>query len=64
MSPDTELRLFGFGLFPGVEVELLQRYPSFIIRCERTEIALERSVALQVIVKPSSGRGAIVGRDQ
>jgi Fe2+ transport system protein FeoA len=55
MSPETELRLFGFGLFPGVELELLQRYPSFIIRCERTEIALERSVALQVQVQPVTG---------
>ena len=50
MSPETELRLFGFGLFPGVEVELLQRYPSYIIKCEQTEIALETAVAEQILV--------------
>ena len=51
MSPETELRLFGFGLFPGVEVELLQRYPSYVIKCEQTEIALETSVAEQIRVE-------------
>jgi Fe2+ transport system protein FeoA len=51
MSPDTEMRLFGFGLFPGVEIELLQRYPSFIVRCEKTEIALEAAVASQILVE-------------
>jgi len=50
MNPEVELRLFGFGLFPGIEIELLQRFPSYIIRCERTEVALETSVASQVRV--------------
>lgn len=51
MSPDVELRLFGFGLFPGTEIQLLQRFPSYIIRCEQTEIALETSVASQIHVE-------------
>jgi len=51
MSPEVELRLFGFGLFPGTEIQVLQRFPSYIIRCERTEIALETSVASQVEVE-------------
>jgi Fe2+ transport system protein FeoA len=56
MSPEVELRLFGFGLFPGIEIQLLQRFPSYIIRCEQTEIALETSVARQVEVEmPRAG---------
>jgi len=51
MSPEVELRLFGFGLFPGTEIQLLQRFPSYIIRCEQTEIALETSVASQIQVE-------------
>jgi len=51
MSPEVELRLFGFGLFPGTEIQVLQRFPSYIIRCERTEIALETSVASQIQVE-------------
>lgn len=61
VTPETELRLFGFGLFPGVEIELLQRYPSFIIRCERTEIALERSVAVQIQVEERGGVTRVTG---
>ncbi|HXK58395.1 MAG TPA: FeoA family protein [Acidobacteriota bacterium] len=54
MTPEVELRLFGFGLFPGIEIEMIQRFPSYIIRCEQTEIALETSVASQVTVsKPT-----------
>jgi len=51
MTPGVELRLFGFGLFPGTEIQVLQRFPSYIIRCERTEIALGTSVAGQVEVE-------------
>ncbi|MFB3906427.1 MAG: ferrous iron transport protein A [Acidobacteriota bacterium] len=51
MSPEVELRLFGFGLFPGTEIQLLQRFPSYIVRCEQTEIALETSVARQIQVE-------------
>ncbi len=51
MAPEVELRLFGFGLFPGIEIQLLQRFPSYIIRCEQTEIALETSVACQIQVE-------------
>jgi len=51
MTPEVELRLFGFGLFPGIEIQLLQRFPSYIIKCEQTEIALETSVASQIEVE-------------
>ncbi len=56
MSPEVELRLFGFGLFPGTEIQLLQRFPSYIIRCEQTEIALETSVARQIQVEMPGSR--------
>ncbi len=63
MTPEVEFRLFGFGLFPGIEIQLLQRFPSYIIRCEHTEIALETCVARQIQVErpgsqPNSEPGA------
>ena len=46
-----ELRLLGFGLFPGVGIEVRQKFPAFIICCEATEVALERNVASRIIVR-------------
>lgn len=41
-------RVFGFGIYAGVKISLLQRYPSYVLRCEETEIALEASVARDI----------------
>ncbi|MGD2116034.1 MAG: FeoA family protein [Acidobacteriota bacterium] len=39
-----------FGLVPGSEVELLQRYPSYVIQVGETVIALEADVAESIVV--------------
>jgi len=51
MDEKLEMRVLGFGLFPGVPVELRQRFPACIIRCEDTEIALEKDVASRITVR-------------
>jgi Fe2+ transport system protein FeoA len=40
-----------FGLMPGVEITLLQRHPSYVIRVGETELGLDRDIASQIFVK-------------
>ncbi|MBI4483160.1 MAG: ferrous iron transport protein A [Acidobacteria bacterium] len=47
-----ELLVYGFGIYPGVEVQLRQKYPSYVLKCEETEIALEADLAKQIWVEP------------
>lgn len=45
-------QLAGFGLFPGVVVLLRQKFPSYVVKTEETELALESQVAARIhIVK-------------
>ncbi len=39
------LRLSALGITPGVQLKLLQQWPSFVVQCDETEIALEGEVA-------------------
>ena len=39
-----------FGLVPGSEIVLLQRYPSFVVEVGETVIALESEVAGSIVV--------------
>lgn len=42
-----------FGIYVGSEIEIRQKRPSYVIRIEETEIALESSVARQIFVRRS-----------
>ena len=42
--------LSGFGLYPGVELKVHQRFPSFVIKADETELAIESDVAMQILV--------------
>lgn len=44
-------QLANLGLAPGVPLRLHQRWPSFVLMCEETEIALEESIARCVFVR-------------
>ncbi len=43
-------KLSSFGLFPGIPISLKQRYPSFVIQCEETQIALEEEILRDIFV--------------
>jgi Fe2+ transport system protein FeoA len=51
-------RLSAFGLYPGVRVRILQRFPGLVVKTEETEVALERRVARLVAVVPWEGEGS------
>lgn len=48
---DRIKKLYAFGVFPGVEIELIQRSPAFVIQVEETQLAIERVVALDIYVR-------------
>lgn len=42
--------LSSLGIMPGIPVRIYQRYPSFVIQCEETQIALEEEIARDIYV--------------
>jgi Fe2+ transport system protein FeoA len=50
-NPARRNNLAVFGLIPGSEVRLLQRYPSFVLRIGETVLALDGEVAGAIVVK-------------
>lgn len=42
--------LISFGVAPGSLIKVHQKYPSYIIQCEHTELALEENVAKDIYV--------------
>jgi DtxR family Mn-dependent transcriptional regulator len=44
-------RLMAMGLIPGSTVKLIQRYPSFVIQVEETQIALDKELADEIHVR-------------
>lgn len=43
-------KLSSFGISPGATIKLLQKYPSFVVQCEETQIALEQDIARNIYV--------------
>lgn len=46
--------LAGMGVLPGASVEVLQRYPAWIVRIDHAELALDDALAGQVRVRRSA----------
>lgn len=49
-SYDRFQRLRALGLAPGVVVSVCQRMPSYVVKCEETEIAIEEDIARDIFV--------------
>jgi Fe2+ transport system protein FeoA len=49
-------RLLALGVTPGARIVVLQTLPGIVFRCDQTELAVERSVAHSVIVRPQENR--------
>lgn len=43
-------KLSSLGVTPGVPIKVHQRFPSFVIQCEETQIALEEEIARDIYV--------------
>ncbi len=44
------MKLSNLGIAPGATLKLLQRWPSFVIQCDETEVAVEEEVARNIHV--------------
>ncbi len=44
------MKLSNLGISPGTPVRLLQKWPSYVIQCDETEIAIEENVARNIYV--------------
>ena len=51
-------KLLTLGVLPGVEVEMLQRFPSFVFRIGHSQMAVDREMAegIQIRLKGEKGR--------
>jgi|FaiFalFF_MnMetaG_3_1042247.scaffolds.fasta_scaffold00484_11 DtxR family Mn-dependent transcriptional regulator len=49
------LKLSALGIMPGVSIRLLQKWPSLVLQCEETEIALDEETAREIYVWRSGG---------
>lgn len=49
-SPSRRHHLAVFGLVPGAEIRLVQRYPSYVIEIGETTLALDADVAADIVV--------------
>lgn len=48
---EKELRkLIVFGILPGAEIEVLQRYPIYVVKVGYTQVALDDDIAKNIIV--------------
>ncbi len=44
-------KLMAMGVLPGVEIKLIQSYPSFVLQIEGTQIALDKEIAEEIFVR-------------
>jgi Fe2+ transport system protein FeoA len=49
-------RLLAMGVTPGASVTLLQKFPGIVFLCDQTELAVERSVADAIWIRPLEAR--------
>jgi DtxR family Mn-dependent transcriptional regulator len=49
-------KLMHFGISPGSEIKLHQRYPSFVIRSENGQLAMEKDIAEEIYIR-KNGHG-------
>jgi len=48
-------RLASYGVIPGSELTLNQRFPSYVIRIDQTDVALETEIAKEIFVRVERG---------
>ncbi len=51
LEEDKAAVIASFGIYPGVLVELSQRRPIYVVRCEDSEIAMDEPLARAIWVE-------------
>ena len=55
-EPGRADRLLALGVTPGATVTMLQTFPGVVFLCDQTELAVERSIADAILVRPPESR--------
>jgi Fe2+ transport system protein FeoA len=45
-----------FGISPGMNVKVFQHYPTVVLQCENTQLAMESEIARDIRVWRGSGK--------
>lgn len=45
-------KLTAMGLLPGMPVELIQRFPTYLIKVGQTQLAIDHDMARAILVRP------------
>ena len=61
-DPVRMRKLMALGLLPGSRIELLRRFPSFILRMGFSRFALDQDIAEAIFVRLEAGENACVPR--
>ena len=54
-SPSRLHKLMAFGIAPGMRVRVHQHYPTMVVQCEHTQLAMEEEIARDIHVWRESG---------
>lgn len=57
-------QLVALGVLPGVELQLVQRYPAFVFRIGHSELAVDSALAARIRVRPASQPSPATSRDR
>ncbi|CUH94025.1 hypothetical protein P22_0087 [Propionispora sp. 2/2-37] len=49
-------KLTSLGILPGIEIEVLQTYPVYVVQAEYTQLALDHDIAGMIIVNKKEGK--------
>ena len=51
-------KLTAFGLMPGAHVQMMQKWPTFVVRVGRTEVGLDETTSSLVLLADSGSSNA------
>jgi ferrous iron transport protein A len=46
-------KMAAFGIMPGVQISMIQRYPAYVIQVGFTQVALDKEIASKILVSKS-----------
>jgi len=49
-DPGQLRKLITFGILPGAEIEILQSYPTYVLKIGYTQVALDYEIAKNIMV--------------
>jgi len=63
-SPSRLHKLMAFGIAPGMTVRVHQHYPTLVVQCEHTQLAMEEEIARDIHVwrEGKAAGGTAAGR--